>query len=57
MVKCSQPPIPAVVSNSGSSSLLPATSGCKEGQKLALVIDDWGYSSRYTESFLRYPFP
>ena len=25
--------------------------------KLALVIDDWGYSSSYTESFLQYPFP
>ena len=25
--------------------------------KLAIVIDDWGYSSVYAEAFLQYPFP
>lgn len=37
--------------------LAPGDQWVQGGPKLALVIDDWGYSSRYTESFLRYPFP
>lgn len=37
--------------------LTPADRWVSGGPKLALVIDDWGYSSRYTEAFLSYPFP
>ena len=37
--------------------LSPAHRRQAGGPKLAIVIDDWGYSSRYTESFLQYPFP